>query len=310
MLINPRPDARLADVVEPLKGGVMVASVVIPVFNRPDLVAAAIRSAQAQTVPVLEIIVVDDASSDETPDVVAALAAQDQRIHLIRLPERAGAPHARNVGVAAAAAPWIAFLDSDDRWLPEKLERQVQRLRTAPEAVACFTGIRFELPQGAKDQPLPPGFDLRFLRRMNYISSTSTALVRRDAFLSVGGFDEALESCQDWDLWLRLAKAGPLVFAPEPLLLYSYEDRARISRSRSRVLSGHRTVFRRILAGEPFWSTLDLRAYHLARLAQIALWDFKDRRAALGYGLLSLLLRPSRVGLAIFTQALLGQRQG
>lgn len=224
-------------------------AVVIPVRNRPQIIARAIAAAAAQTHPVSEIIVVDDASTDNTPACVAALAARDPRIRLVTLPQRVGAPLARNHGAAAATSDLLAFLDSDDGWRPTKLARQVALLNAIPDAPAAFTAISYRYPdRPAYDSKPPSVVNLPDLFPCNVLGTCSTALVRRSAFERIGGFIPDLPSCQDWELWLRLAELGPLPVATEPLTDYFYDDAGRISRSTAAVLDGHRKVHGMILA--------------------------------------------------------------
>lgn len=282
----------------------MTTAVIIPVRNRPALVREAIESLQTQTRPIDEVIVVDDASTDDTPAVVEAIGREDARVRLIRLSQNQGASHARNVGVAATNADYVGFLDSDDTWMPQKHELQLERLAQAPEAVACFTGIRYVLPGHVKDEPLPAKVAPDALRRMNYLGSTSTALIRKSTFLQAGGFDEALPSCQDWDLWLRLEAKGAFALVRQPLVLYGHTDEARISRNSTNVLAGHQVVFERALRDVPAAKQRKLRAYHQARLAQIQLWEFENPKAALGPALRSLTIRPTRFGFRLIFWAL------
>lgn len=282
----------------------MSTSVIIPVRNRPTLVAAAVASLQKQTLPVQEILVVDDASTDETPEIVAELARRDDRVRLLKLPERHGASHARNVGIRHTEADWVGFLDSDDEWLPEKHFLQQQRLTEVPGSVASFTGIRYVLPNGSKDQPLPAKLAPPALRRMNFLGSTSTALVRREALLAVDGFDDALPSCQDWDLWLRLERQGAFALVQSPQVLYSQVETGRISRNIDNVIRGHEIVFARALAGAPRGEIRAIRAWHQARLAQIRLWDFDDPGAAARACLKSIGFRPTTYALRLLIWSL------
>ncbi|UYY57070.1 glycosyltransferase family 2 protein [Sphingomonas sp. S2-65] len=275
----------------------MTTAVIIPVRNRPALVAQAIRSCQQQTLPVDEIIVVDDASTDDTPEIVERLASADPRVRLIRSQENRGAHNARNCGAAATQAEWLAFLDSDDQWLTAKHQKQAEALGQHPQAVACFTGIRYALPDGVRDEPLNrPSVSYDDLRLMNFLGSTSTAMVRRETFLSIGGFDVTLPSCQDWDLWLRLRERGEFATVAEPLLIYDQSDAGRISKNIYKVLEGHRVIFERTREGMSSTQLRRVDAYHHIRLAQIYLWDFGARRKALAEVAKSLLRRPTRMG--------------
>jgi glycosyltransferase involved in cell wall biosynthesis len=234
-------------------GGSFV-SVVIPARNRANVIGRAVASVAAQTHPAGEIIVVDDASTDDTGAVVNALAAHDPRIRLVPLAQRHGAPGARNKGAAAASGALLAFLDSDDLWRPGKLAAQVALLDAEPGAPAAFTGISYRYLDRPPFDAVPPGrVELADLFGVNVLGTCSSALVRRDAFHAIGGFAPDLPSCQDWDLWLRLADHGPLLVAPAPLTEYCFDGGGRISVDAGVVIRGHAAVHRAILAriGDP-----------------------------------------------------------
>lgn len=299
---------RLHIVMQPGDG--MTVSVVIPVKNRPALLRRAVESVQAQTLPVAEIVVVDDGSTDGTPAVLDAMAASDPRIRAIRLDASGGAANARNIGIDASSGDWVAFLDSDDAWVETKLERQMARVSADPSIVACFTGIRYISDDPLDPRPVdylpPPHFGPDLLRRMNYLSSTSTALIRRSELDAVGGFDVALRSCQDWDLWLKIARRGALAVVREPLLLYTQSSGDRISRNYAAVMEGHRTVFARALEGVGSGLTrFTLAGYHHLRLAELLLWDFGRPGEAVGHLARSLAHRPTRHALFLFRHAVI-----
>jgi hypothetical protein len=198
-------------------------SIVVATYNQAAFLGEAIASVVAQTFADWELVVADDGSTDDTADVVARFA--DPRIRYLAGPhgERAAA---RNRGIAAATADLVAFLDADDRWHPEKLARQVPPLVAAPAAAACYTAARFVDVAG---RPLPvrkperavAGQLFPRLVRGNFIILASM-LVRRSALTAVGGFDATLPvyGCEDWGLWLRLARRAPFVALDEELVFY------------------------------------------------------------------------------------------
>ena len=189
-------------------------SVILPTYNRVGLLERAVRCVLEQEYRDLELIIVDDASSDGTPELVGRLEEEDRRLTFVRLQERRGAAAARNVGVAHSRGAVLGFQDSDDVWAPEKLGLQMEKLRESPPDVAVvycpvmkLWGVnRQRVPE---DLPTPEGFLLRLLEG-NFIS-TSAALVRREAFEASGGFDESLPRLQDWELWIRLAQQHEFV---------------------------------------------------------------------------------------------------
>jgi glycosyltransferase involved in cell wall biosynthesis len=194
-------------------------SVIIPTFNRVAMVTEAVASVLNQTYPNLEILVVDDGSTDGT---AAALAAFGDRLRLLPQPRRRGVSAARNIGIAAARGDWLALLDSDDLWLPEKLARQMGYLADRPELLLCQTeetwlrrGVRVNKPLGHR---LPAGnIFLPSLTRC--LVSPSAVVLHRRLIERHGGFDESLPAAEDYDLWLRLSWRYEVGLLPEPLIV-------------------------------------------------------------------------------------------
>jgi len=182
-------------------------SVVIPVRNRPIVVRRAIESVLAQTHQDFEIIVVDDGSTDDTVSAVKAFT--DPRVKLTGHDRQRGGSAARNTGIRASSARYIAFLDSDDEWLPNKLQRQLEVFERSDEHLALvYTGAEWVYPDGTVRTVIGRRYaDLaRRLLTSNVIGETSVGIVRRRALSEIGGFDESLPSCQDMDLWLRICE--------------------------------------------------------------------------------------------------------
>jgi glycosyltransferase involved in cell wall biosynthesis len=196
-------------------------TVVIPTYNRADLLGEAIDSVLAEKWPNLELLVVDDGSTDETP---ALLAGYGDQLTVIRQ-ENAGESAARNTGIRAARHDLVALLDSDDYWLPGKLWQQMELFDRDPEPDVTFTAYTRigDVPEeevilggwaGTQEDALE---QLLIGCRIN----TSTAIVRRAALIDVGLYDTSLRCAQDYDLWLRLAAAGyRSAYVPEPLAIY------------------------------------------------------------------------------------------
>ena len=194
----------------------MRVSAVIPCYNYGKYLARAIDSILAQTHPVSEIIVVDDGSSDNTREVATSFA---DRVRYI-FQENHGRASARNTGIRAATGDWIALLDADDRWLPDKIELQFQALASRPDAVLVYTSVWCEDPDGSGF--VFPATDPRrlwpALRYANCITgSASAALIRRDVLIAEGGFNETLRECEDWDCWVRLARKYPFAAVSAPV---------------------------------------------------------------------------------------------
>jgi glycosyltransferase involved in cell wall biosynthesis len=208
-----------------VREGTPGVSVVIPAYNAARYVGDAVRSVLAQEAPDVEIIVVDDGSTDDTAEAAARVASP---VRVLRV-ANGGPGRARNVGVGASRAPLVAFLDADDRWLPGTLALRRRLLEAAPDAALVHGPTRYvdETGRAVPFDPLAHGTPAggrggRVLRALfwgNFVH-TSTVLVRRSALDEVGGFDERREVIEDYDLWLRLAARRPFVFTPEPIAIY------------------------------------------------------------------------------------------
>ncbi|MGE7205680.1 glycosyltransferase family 2 protein, partial [Sphingomonas sp. NPDC019816] len=224
-------------------------SVVIPARNRAKVIGRAIDCANRQTIAPIEIIVVDDASDDDGATVAAAKAAQAAGIpvRIIGLDARAGAPNARNIGVAAASGDWIALLDSDDGWADTKLAEQVALIED--DVVAVFTDTIFHDGNGGGNTKFGrDAGDPTALLYENTLGGCSAVMIRRSTFDAIGGFDISLPSCQDWDMWLKLQRAGRIALCRQPLTQYYFDGDDRISRNPASVARGHGIMYDRILS--------------------------------------------------------------
>lgn len=205
----------------------MKVGVVIPVFNRSLRMQRAIRSVLDQSHREIELIVVDDAS---TIDLSSARALVEDAGHRwLTLQKNSGPGVARNLGVAALSdkTGWIAFLDSDDEWLPGKLERQLAWLSEHPETkiFQCQeTWIRNGAPAKRPRRLLEPEGDIFADCVERCCISPSAVVMRRDLFDAVGGFDESYRVCEDYQLWLRLAMNHPVGLLSEPLVIKNGGD--------------------------------------------------------------------------------------
>ncbi len=191
-------------------------AVIIPTYNRAAVLGRSIESALAQDVDGCEIVVVDDGSTDATDAAVARYAGTPVR--LIRQANR-GPAAARNAGVRATDAPWIAFLDSDDEWLDGKLAAQLKQATAAGADWAVCSHETITLDHRCVERPAPlprTALDLQrqLLDNISEAIATDTVLVRRAVFERCGGFDEALPVAEDVDLYLRLAATAPFVADP------------------------------------------------------------------------------------------------
>jgi len=204
-------------------------TVVIPTHNRSGLLSQALNSVLAQEGTGeyfdLEVIVVDDGSSDDT----ASLVARYPSVRYVRLEPSRGASAARNVGIKASTGRYIAFLDDDDLWLPEKLKHQVPVLEAEPDVGVVFSQCHQRNREGnvrerilPDSQLAPSGQTFReFVTKGEYtIFHLVTALVRRTAFEKAGYFDEMLSICEDYDMWLRLVFHVRFEFLPGPVAIW------------------------------------------------------------------------------------------
>jgi glycosyltransferase involved in cell wall biosynthesis len=260
-------------------------SVVVPLYQSRDYVAAALDSVLAQTFDDLEVVVVDDGSTDGGGEVVREYAAREARVTYIR-EENAGPAAARNAGIAAARAVAIAFLDSDDLWLPEKLARQVPLLGEN----TIVHSDAFVLRNGGQvgDERIGARFESRdafcYLLQETPTAPLLTTVVRRELLLAHGCFDESLVGPEDYDLWLRLAAAGArFEHVPEPLAVYRVH-RDGLSADHVRISSGILDVYEKLAAassGSRRRAAL-ARARQQRRVVAFELWARGRRAIAAG----------------------------
>lgn len=222
-------------------------SVVVPAFNRATTIGRSIDSVLNQTFDDFELIIVDDASTDDTIGVVAQYT--DRRIRLLRHSANGGVSAARNTGLQTARGQYVAFLDSDDEWSPRKLAKQVNQLNSLGDNVGLvYTGalVKDHLGRSEYRAPRYRGDIYRQLLVDNVITgSASGVMVRRSICQKVGGFDETLPAREDVDYWLRIAQHSLVDYLPEALVTIHASDSAdRISLSRSSLVEG-RELFRK-----------------------------------------------------------------
>jgi glycosyltransferase involved in cell wall biosynthesis len=209
----------------PDSAGYPALSVITPAYNVQPYVAACIESVLGQTFSNLELIVVDDGSTDDTASVIAKYARLDRRVRAFRGPNR-GVSHARNVAMKQAGGRYFAFVDADDQWAPTFAATLVGLLERTPE-VAIVTGNALNLGGGRLDgQPVRPWpaepRELHFIDLIQHEDSVFIMSVfRREVFDAVGPFNEGLHRSEDYEFWLRAAAAGfRIVTHPEPLGIY------------------------------------------------------------------------------------------
>ncbi|MBD5545732.1 MAG: glycosyltransferase [Lachnospiraceae bacterium] len=211
-------------------------SVVIPTYNRSTLIERSINSVLQQTYENLEIIVVDDGSTDDTEAVVNSIS--DSRIRYIKLPVNSGAANARNVGVDYATGSLIAFQDSDDYWRPQKLEKQMAYWREHPEFQMIYCQYNYfrqnRAPVKVPDDELGgarEGEIFEYLLVQNVIG-TPTMLINRECFFACGGFDVTFDSIEDWEFVIRFSKKYLIGYVNE-VLVDAYFTMGSVSAARS-----------------------------------------------------------------------------
>lgn len=199
-------------------------SVIIPAFNQADYLASAIQSVLDQTYPAYEILVIDDGSTDRTRDVVRRFL--DPSIQYV-YQENRGLAAARNTGLRLATGDYISFLDADDLFLPEKIDLLVSALESHPGA-GFAAGQTIAIDQRGNNLGLMTevhGPDNPLDLILGNTLQVSSVLVRREWFGVAGIFDENLKACEDWDMWLRLIKAGcPLISEAHPVAYYRFHS--------------------------------------------------------------------------------------
>ena len=222
-----------------------LVSIILPTYNRAHTLAQTIRSVCAQTYENWELIVVDDGSTDDTRALLASFAA-DARIRPVYLEQNGNVCVALNEGIAHMRGDYMARIDSDDLWLPEKLEKQIAYLRAHPDCGACFTQVDLiDAQDECVNARWPALYEayrpdcktqrewvLRLLQKGNCLCQ-STAVIPRAVLQAVGTYNLALLQSQDYDLWLRIAARYPIYLDPQPLTRYRWEPEESIKLSRS-----------------------------------------------------------------------------
>lgn len=289
-------------------------SAVIPAYNAAWCVGRAIDSVLAQTFRDFELIVVDDGSTDRMGQVLAPYGAC---LRVLRK-ENGGLASARNAGIHAACGEFVAFLDADDSWLPEKLARQFSWMDAHPEAAFCSTAARVVNPQGEEIGEWRcsgcTGSTLEAIFSTNaYVAGSASGVVaRRQALLESGGFDERLRSLEDVDMWMRLAAMGGYHCIDEVLtvILKRPESMSRnldemrragiaVARKNRHLLPEHRQG--------AFW-----RHAYAGMLADYAKWEYREGRTGEALRHLAQVMMTSPLGrgrLALGLLAAIAMRQ-
>jgi len=272
----------------------MSVCTIIPAYNAAAFLNKAIDSVLSQTTPIDEIIVVDDGSKDATCAVVEAYGS---RVRLIRQ-QNQGPAAARNLGVKSSSSEFIAFLDADDYWHPQKVEKQLNALAANPNAVLCYTGVIHVHGDEWQESfsALPPEELRSVLRIGNPRVVPSCVVVSRAIFAQVGGFDTSLKGSEDWDFAIAVLDLGPFCAVDEPLTFYHVSTSSLSSNADWMFLETRKMLDRRLLAdlhGPSRWlwrhRILSFHAY----AAGLGARGLKQHAKELRYLLYSILLWPS-----------------
>lgn len=260
--------------VSKTSAGSPVVSVVIPIHNRAHLLSRALRSVLHQTYRDFEIIVVDDGSSDDPQMVAQKFSQAGVRMRCLCLEQSQGASAARNRGIEAARGAYVAFLDSDDEWLPEKLERQIHLFEHVDEKVGVIYTGAWLSTKGERVRgriPTRRGDIHESELRGDYVTQTSTWLVRTKCLDLVGGFDERLPSRQDYDLTLRLSRRFHYDFVRKPLAVLHVDHPDRITGNVEDRIQGTLIVLDKIqreLSECGWWKSRRIISHHLYALGR------------------------------------------
>jgi glycosyltransferase involved in cell wall biosynthesis len=255
-------------------GSSPLISVIVPAYNSAKTVLETVHSVLNQSLQDLELIVIDDGSTDDTLSVLDSVT--DPRLKVFSF-ENAGTPTSRNRGIERALGEFLSFIDADDLWAPDKLEKQLQALQGQPEAGVAYSWTLIMDAAGKKFYPgnceVYEGDVHAHLLLSNFIASGSNILVRREAAESIGGFDPSLGSHEDWDYYLRLAQKWPFAVVGEPQIFYRKSSTSLCSNFEAMekyIFIVHRKMFKDIPA-----HLMKLEAQSRAKkyefLAQIAL---------------------------------------
>ncbi len=282
-------------------------SVVLPTYNRAHTLDRAVGSVLGQTFGDLELIIVDDGSTDDTGAVVSGF--NDPRIRYVRHDVNRGANVARNTGIKLSRGEYLAFQDSDDEWLPEKLARQVNLLTAADKTVGVvYTGC---LRRKAGDAVYIPGArvavregDLhRQLLTGNFIAMPAV-LIRRCCLVECGLFDEGMPRLQDWDLWIRVARRYLFACVDEPLVM-AYHSPGGISDNAAAYGEALGRILEKYQEDYNMYPPIKSRLLRLYAFIKISGGDAAAARKCLGQ---SFWARPNVKSLLLWLAALFGGR--
>jgi glycosyltransferase involved in cell wall biosynthesis len=279
-----------------------LVSVIIPTYNRARFIERAVHSVLRQTYRDLEVITVDDGSKDDTLSLIAELAKTDQRVRYILHEKNRGAQAARNTGIKAAEGNYIAFLDSDDEWLPDKLERQMTLFENSGSKVGVvYAGFQWKFFDERPSREQKPRFrgDIYQDALREWVADTNTLVIRKDILRRCGLCNERIRAYQEWDICIRLARYTEFDFVAEPLAIYHVHKGLTISKDmlldaygyldvitehRDEIMNelGHRVLsIRLVSAAKRFARISDFKTARMLISEAIKLWPIKGNGMAI-----------------------------
>jgi len=279
-------------------------SAVIPTHNRAGILPDALDSVWQQTYRPIEMIVIDDGSEDDTQAVVQQWAekCKEDAAFTVRYiyQENKGANAARNKGIAAATGEYVAFLDSDDRWMPDKLAKQVAVFQKESALGDVYCGLyHIDLKSNTRlddaQVNYPSGWLLRSLLIHDVTTPTSCHVVKKDCFERVGFFDETLPARQDWDMWIRVASKYKIGYVPEVLVEQREHAGSRVRSNPMNEIQAARQIFQKyayLRRQFPFWIGLAARSAMYRRRGRVYFHRGLSVRKAFGFHLLAICVWP------------------
>ncbi len=244
-----------------------LVSVIIPAYNAERFIERTLASVLQQTYRHLEVIVIDDGSSDRTADRVRQIAAEDDRVRLLQQ-SNAGVAVARNLGIQQSAGVFIAPIDADDIWFPNQIQRQVTLMQASPPEVGVVYSWSVDIDEqdellGRVHAATINGDVFNTLICHNFIGNASATLIRRECLDAIGGYDPSLKArqaqgCEDWDLYLRLSECYQFRAVPELLVGYRKVHNA-MSCDYTQMARSHRLMLQAIQQRQPYCSSLLFR---------------------------------------------------
>lgn len=291
-------------------------SVVIPTHNRSELLKRAVLSVSKQTLGDIEIIVVSDGSTDNTENVIKELIASDSRIIFEAYPEAKGANFARNKGIELSKGEYIAFLDDDDEWDKQKLEKQLNVFKAEKDVGLVYTGSNIMYINEKitySNIPKDRGDLSKSILLYNQIGTTSTVVLKTSIVKKVGGFDTSLKALQDYDLWIRICQLTKVGVVSEPCInYYNFTGQKQISQNTEKyeeaineIEAKYSELFDNLTEDEK-----NIKASNAYTLLATKSMRNKNKRKAVVYSTKAFLKKPSLkkiiyIGLSLFNYKLI-----